>query len=508
MRLLSLSIEDEYKSLSSFKYNFKSMDYDYDSMEPICFVGLNGSGKSNIIEGLSEIFCYLELYSLDYGAIWAKKAPFTFELIYSLKLKNKDIEVHLSATKGKKPKLQVDSKNIDTTDKDEIFQWLPDRIVGYTSGDNETISFPFMRNQGFYAKEILDMANKKNNKPFIRHTRTLFMDYEVNALILISNYLFSSKPKLEIFRKFLRIKDISSFRIKVALEKKGRRKVKITDELIEIINRLQSCALLSDYQEKEKTWIFDFILNEATRKAFKHYFLDAESLFTDLYKLNLLNAIRLTGSERAFYTAQPKKNALLEKPPVVPKEDRAFFIDQLKLNIEHPDREIDYVGISDGEHQFIHIIGTVMLFKESNVLYLFDEPESHFNPNWRSKFINILNRQIVCKQPEFVLSTHSPYVVSSCYSRNVLKFERQDDRIMYKQPPRETYGGTFETLLKELFGLTSSISEFSQEKLAEIIQAEDLDEMELAAAEFAESSEKRILYEVMMRLEEEQNKGK
>lgn len=507
MKLISLSIEGEYKSLSSFKYNFKSLDYDSGSMEPICFVGLNGSGKSNIIEALSEIFCYLELYSLDYGTLWAKKAPFTFELVYSLKLQNKDIEVHMSAIQGKQPILLVESKNINSSDKDDIFEWLPDRIVGYTSGDNETISFPFMRNQGFYAKEIRDMANNENKKLVIRHTRSLFMDYDVNAIILLSNYLFSSKPKLEIFRKYLRIKDVASFRIKVALEKKGRRKVKITDELQRIINRLELCALLSNYQEDEKTWVFDFILNDATRKAFKYNFTTAGTLFTSLYKLNLLNAIRLTGSERAFYTARPKKNALLEKPPVVPKEDRAFYIDQLKLNIEKPTREIDYVGISDGEHQFIHIIGTVMLFKESNVLFLFDEPESHFNPNWRSKFINILNQQIVSKQPEFVLSTHSPYVVSSCHSRNVIKFERQDEKIMCRQPSRETYGGTFERLLKELFGLTSSISEYSKDRLAEIIETGDIDEMELAAAEFAESSEKRRLYEVMMRLEEEQEKG-
>ena len=34
-----------------------------DRIEPICFVGLNGSGKSNVLEAISEAFFYLEAYN-------------------------------------------------------------------------------------------------------------------------------------------------------------------------------------------------------------------------------------------------------------------------------------------------------------------------------------------------------------------------------------------------------------------------------------------------------------
>lgn len=501
MKLLSLNIEGKYKSLTNFNYEFKSMDYKYNPMEPICFVGLNGSGKSNIIEVLSEIFCFVELYCLDYGPKWAKESPLSFELCYTKKNRNKENKVCLISKKGKVPLLNVDGEDIDPTNRAEIFKWLPDRIVGYTSGDNETISFPFMRNQGFYAGELTSIKDTKTDT-LVTHTKSLFMDYDINSLILISNYLFKSSRKLSEFKDFLRIKNVSSFRIKIALEKKGRKKVDTTSELDTIIDKLIKCSLINDYNAKEKTWTLDFVVNDATRKAFKCVFGDVETLFTSLYKLNLLNSLRLTGAERTFYTNKPKKNALIEKPPVVPKEDRAFLVDQLKLHIEKPNKEIDYVGISDGEHQFIHIIGTIMLFEESNTLYLFDEPESHFNPNWRTKFIDILDRCIESKYPELLISTHSPYVVSGCKSHNVVKLMREGEAIIPAEPKINTFGSTFESLLKELFEVKSSISKYSSEELNKVLQENDINSLKKALGDYGESPEKRRLYEAIIRLEE------
>ena len=54
MKLLSLKINQQYKSLDAFEYKFNEAGMEYDHIAPICFVGLNGSGKSNIIEALSE----------------------------------------------------------------------------------------------------------------------------------------------------------------------------------------------------------------------------------------------------------------------------------------------------------------------------------------------------------------------------------------------------------------------------------------------------------------------
>lgn len=507
MRLLSLEIGQPYKSLESFKYKFRedaSGGVGVDGIDPLCFVGLNGSGKSNIIEALSEIFCLLDLVCLDYKETpkWALQSPFTFKLVYSLKVNKKEHKVSVEAVKGKSPYLVVDDAEKLISLPDEMAEWLPNRVLGYSSGHNETISFPYLRNQGFYADEITKSAFDTDGQLLVPHTKTLLMDYESNVLILLANILFLSPAKRKVFQEYLRIKDVSSFRLIVEFSRKRGADVKRTVEIDETITKLKAVALIHEQVSKSRL-VLDFVVGSATRKAFKSHFIDGVDFYTRLYKLSLLNALQLTGAERDFYTKKPKAEALLEKPPTVPKQDKIFAVDQLKLLLSEPHREIDYVGISDGEHQFIHIIGSAMLFEEDNCLFLFDEPESHFNPSWRAKFIDILSDVVGDRAQDFVVSTHSPYVVSACHSRNVVKFERDGEHIKYVRPSRETFGGTFERLLKDLFGLSSSISAHSSNRLAEIIDSGDLGEMELAAAEYAESPEKRRLYEIMMRLDEQ-----
>lgn len=508
MQLISLKIHEPYKSINSFNYTFRQENDVLKEVEPLCFVGLNGSGKSNIIEALSEIFCFLDLYCLQYSNTpkWALKSPMAFDVEYSIASGKKNIVVYISALKNKAPVITTDETG-KSSDPETIASYLPNHILGYSSGHNETISFPYLRNQGFYADEILRSALKTDGELDVRHTKTLLMDYDSNVLILLANFLFSSLKKRQLFTDNLRIKDVSSFRIIIDFAKKPTgAKVETTNEIDETVEKLKSCALM--FQRKsDLTYVFDFVVNQATRKAFKYHFDGAIDFYTRLYKLNLLNALRMTGKERDFYTKQSKLDTLLEKPPTVAKQNKVFCVDQLKLNLSEPRKEINYVGISDGEHQFIHVMGTAMLFAKDNCLFLFDEPESHFNPLWRSSFIKILSDVIGDNKQEFILSTHSPYVVSACYSRNVLMFTRNGDRIEYSQPSRETYGGTFEHLLKELFGLSSSISEYSQQKLMELITSGDIDEMELAAANFAESPEKRVLYEAILRLEQEEGES-
>ncbi len=323
MKLLSLKIDQPYKSLDRFAYDFKETGMAYDHITPICFVGLNGSGKSNIIEALSEIFCFLDLYCLDYIKTpkWALKSPLSFEIDYLLyPATNKERHIRVKAVKDKSLELFERNANdiFEPIPLNEMEKSLPNRIIGYSSGHNETISFPYLRNQGFYADEVLRKAlgrNKNEIKDSIAHTKTLFMDYDSNALILLSNWLFQKQNDLKIFSDYLRIKAVSSFRIVINLDKGN---VKLTKELENTISDLKTCALLYDEDSASKLIVMDYIINSATRQAFQNVFKTAQHFFTAIYKLNLLNAISLTKKERDFYTQQSVKGALLEKPPSVP----------------------------------------------------------------------------------------------------------------------------------------------------------------------------------------------
>ena len=471
MKLLRLKIGQQYRSLKNFTYDLKNKKIEYSDNEPICVVGLNGSGKSNIIEALSEIFCFLDLYHLNYKKTqqWARLSPLSFELEYLLSdSNNKKKHIKIESIKYKTPELyQIDEyDNLLELPLRNLGKYLPNRVIGYSSGQNEIINAPYLRNQGFYSEEVKASLDDIIEISDIQHTKSVFMDYDSSALILLSNWLFLPKTQLKIFNKFLRVDDILSFRVLINLDKG---KIKLTNELKNTVSKLVKCGLISENNEKDQNWKIDFIGNSATRKAFKEIFKTPLLFFTSIYKLNLLNALSLKSSERDFYISKKLKDNLFEKPPFASKEDKVFIIDQLKLKISSPKKEIEYLSISDGEHQFLQIIGTMLLFNETNNLFLLDEPESHFNPKWRSHFVKILNEVSQDKEQEFVISTHSPYVVSGCRSENVIKFVREGENIVYSRPKRETFGNSFEALLRDLFEVDSFISQSTKIKLKEII---------------------------------------
>ena len=81
MKLLSLEIGEQFRSLhTGFQVNFhKLTEKGVESMlefQPFCFAGLNGNGKSNVLEALAAIFYHLEMCV-------AKYRPESFEKHFS-----------------------------------------------------------------------------------------------------------------------------------------------------------------------------------------------------------------------------------------------------------------------------------------------------------------------------------------------------------------------------------------------------------------------------------------
>jgi type I restriction enzyme, S subunit len=511
MKLISLKLDGEYKALLDFGQRFRPEGETRSAVSPVCLVGLNGSGKSNLIEALSEIFCYLELINLPYEGITqrARQKDLDFEIEYELPDKgSRSVRFIRISKHGNQPPIfieRVGDEDIQIVGPRAQLAILPTWIIGYSSGLNETISIPYFKTKAFYSEAVrnraFNISKRKQRTETFTESRTLFMDYDSNAAILIANYIFGSRNQLDLFRERIRIDDIASFDVVIRLKYGGNKPVKLTSELEEYINKLRECA--SDrIEDDDKQSIFRYEVNANTRQKIRNCFDSAKDCFIALYKLSLLNALALKGEDRKFYLRPDVKEGLLERPPTVSKSDKIFDIDRLKLKLTEPSKVIDYAGISDGEHQFIHIFGTIKLFDDSGTLFLLDEPETHFNPRWRREFVELLNGTSSTERQEFVISTHSPYVVSGCRKENVFKFERKGDRAFSHPVDFETYGSSFEYLLTKLFDLDSLISKQAFEEMRNVIKSKDLDKLKAAVNDFGESFEKRFLFEEIARVKQ------
>jgi len=501
-----------YRSLAETDLEFHYNVHTPDEAAPICLVGLNGSGKSNLIEAIADIFCYLELINLPWESIANKyhSNDHKFELKYTLQEEASPKRVKIVKRKKKAAEFFIiseEGKEKIVTDPLERIGLLPRRIVGYSSGLNETLSHPFLRTRTMYSEEVQKAAPPNGiitegiNPVF--NTRSLYMDYENNAEILICNFIFGATKELSFIKDFTRVESVSrfslSFRRKIAGKSGDAAIARLTNELKDYLRRFALCAGKDVDVETQEPQRFDYILDKKTKNAFKKQFESAEKLFMAMYKWSLLNALVLSKEQRNVFLKEDITKGTLERPPVVPPKERLFDVSNVKVTLSQPKIEIDYSGLSDGEHQFVQVFGTILLFNEPGTLFLLDEPESHFNPEWRTKFNSILNKLPNSKAHEYIISTHSPYIVSGSRQENVYKFERSGATVSCKTVDYETYGASFDLLLNKLFSINSLIDKSARDELEKVLKSGGLEKLEAAVGDFAESDEKRRLYEAILR---------
>ena len=127
-------------------------------------------------------------------------------------------------------------------------------------------------------------------------------------------------------------------------------------------------------------------------------------------------------------------------------------------------------------------------------LFLMDEPDTHFNPIWRSKMIEMLNyvtaysfdsngKPEKVRNQEIIITTHSPFVIGDSQTEDVYKFEKQNGIVSFVNPKIETYGASIGLLLQEIFDRKISISDLSNSDLDDLrkeIKKLDTDEAKKA----------------------------
>lgn len=503
MKIQSIELYNRYRGLEPFKHPFPKHKLLKNIIDPICLVGLNGSGKSNFLELLADIFYDIEIYFLhlaenklykeDSPKYFAyanrDKDPIYFEIRYKINIRNrvtqkvetKEVKITRRPPKGKsrkksplefRVKVESSDQNVLFDDyallsPDEARDYLP-LVVGYTSGLNDLLSMPFIDLQDFYAQQVAKEANPKKSTVNIEvrskkidAPNLLLLSYESNAAIVVSNLLLANPTKLRTIRDSIRVEKLNSFRIVIRWNKLySKRKLEVTDELQGYIDNLSDCAAIKNIETNTKegeVHTLDFVINDVTKGLFKDKFETPQKLFEALTKLSLLNTLCIKKDQRNKLRKKREKGQLIKFPQVA-SLDKIFSIEKvdlvLKLNSSNFVRT-EYEKISDGEHQFIHIIGGILLFDEKypprDLLYLLDEPDTHFNPIWRSNFFYQLDKILDNKEIEFILTTHSPFILSDCHGYNVFKFNRQNERVTFGRVQKETYGSTFENILDNVF---------------------------------------------------------
>ncbi|PYF79900.1 putative AbiEii toxin of type IV toxin-antitoxin system [Marinomonas alcarazii] len=537
MKLLSFKLSGQYKGLKD-----QSFDFSHAQGNIIALIGLNGSGKSQLLEVIAESFAFLERFKRD-DFLVKTSLRFGFELVYQLDentnhnigsagmqcggitavvggVSNPKFKVTLDAG-SKEPTMSIFYPNSWSIISSKVLE-LP-YVVGYSSGQNENLQRSFMKNavqyfeiQRLRLKHRKQMSGKlesseraKINQSYLDKyphifstsaadefevgnslslkeaatpiSKSVYLDYDSAGLIVASlaiiphdeiNYLlnevtFKYPTKVVLRYDFLggvteedAIKDVKMFMDIAGVQNVHSIGQKTTDEQYEVYSL--------DYLAGEIVLDLtdDSVLSELRERNYR----DPFTLFQRLYKLQQLGVKNWQYASRLSL----KKDDFIGTVKKPLKTKLPILVSELILS-DGNGRSVCMDDLSDGEAQLIEILATSRIFSSKDTLFLYDEPETHLNPSWRTYFHSHLSKAIAPKedgetQSQVFLSTHSPFMVSSLKKENVLFFNRDDEGVIHMGPvDSQTYGASFEVLIKQHFGLKSLISQTVVEAVKEYL---------------------------------------
>jgi restriction system-associated AAA family ATPase len=548
MKLIRLKItaDEGFRSLQKdFEiYFLRDFDYKYaHDFNPNILAGRNGSGKSNILEALGNIFYHLDCMYNDYlpngflkdeendrgfdntsGVVDAYELEYFIPVPVRLidksfdevpKVVFNDTKAHILIKKehGDKPKISWSnreefSNKTEELSKKEIQRILPKYVLGYSSGENELLSLPFFKTRFLHYDEYADKLRFEEpyGYPPKPEGRLVYLDKEFSQAILLSNLLLhdpeeennSLSPLLE----NVEIEDIDEFRLiickdryleldeeilrdkKITIEELHDDKhhlTELTSNLTRSIDALKNCATCFEYryieneteEEGREYLILDYKVTPATKEAFRFHFSENPLQLFQLFQLMLeLNAyvVSVEDKKRVYESKNIFINHDIYPNPL--EDDRVLRFKNLWIKKKGLEKSLFTKQLSDGEHQFLHSLGLCLLFKNENALFLLDEPETHFNPDWKAKFISNLRycfSQSSNVMREMLITTHSPYLVSDSESKYVHIFEKdQETKVVSNRfPDFQTLGSSVNKITIKVYNKPDTIGAYANSKIDE-----------------------------------------
>ena len=558
MLLHRIKLVGTYKGLSGssedpFEYDFTSAREGFEGITPICLVGLNGSGKSNLIELIADIFSYAERYFNPAFRCY-KNLDYDFELIYFIKKEGKDNLVQLFC-KSSEVRMSVNDPILENFDYQAVqhndespLEYLPSSVVAYSSGQNQGLSsvfakgqmafFDAIREQGlfFRRREILyeqlqgrseqiDSSVRENLLELYRKTissfpnlfraqkvrqdnvdeefdldvplypippslpKGIYFNQQISLLIFISLCVGKRKKFSLFLKEEIGINQLVSFDINFQLNA-YRQFDFVNDE----VNRFYELASSTEKFDKEtNTGTLRYRLDDVFYERLESLFIDESTFYEKLLFLNLLSAKKWSFDEKkSLRTSRYERNV-----PNVAGGHPPLRVLNVQLELDEPNVTTTYDRLSDGEHQLIQLMCASNVDPKGNSLLILDEPESHFNPEWRSELLSIVEKYSDSELSELIVSTHSPFVVSACPADRMLHFQKSGGNVKIERMSTETYGAAFDTLLKTVFNFGALISKKPLEEIRLLLKddprnVDERDNLLERLERFGESFELRI----------------
>jgi len=249
----------------------------------------------------------------------------------------------------------------------------------------------------------------------------------------------------------------------------------IIDKLKKIIFRGEATF------EPIQVWIdvvnYDKDIFELKDIAFTEKIIEGrQRLYIDISDIsNTMSSFSILNSLLKIFNAEIDNENIIKTPNTI--INTGFLYKKITSEDNKKDLYIDET-LSDGELGFIRRFALIMLMrelkgKENRSLLLLDEPETHFNENWKRHFIYLVEEALKDTYHDVFIATHSAMLITDVKRDELYHFELVNDKIKTYPVCLNTYATNIVDIGKALFDLEADIGERSKKELENLINGVD-----------------------------------
>ena len=538
---------DGYKGLKRLKLQFKEQT----GVVPVDFlIGCNGSGKSSVLEAVGLIFTRIMQNELP---------GFIFELKYRMPdgtgIYVKPQKKGFCDASGRRRKLYVElEKNVKTQQLYSIpDEYLPDRIISYCSGANSSMEDILIRSpraslasdlydlslamdvengegpvsgkeehpgessvaRGEAAEEILSFYERLDVNP-----RVLFLDAVTSKFILPA--LFAVMP-FDMQDDYISEKALRYATLRKKLLK--RLNIRLIPAAFSL--RIDDTRLEEAADRPQMSILRRLLSQDVKGKALSNCVIhrtstdrleEDGSLAGEMAAVFLFESWEAEG-EKVFY--HPMLQRYFDGNPFALISTlltawREGVIREIHFSYRNGDERglYEMEDLSDGELMWLARIGLILMAQNhcgENTLFLYDEPDVHFNDDWSRDFVRFV--YAMCSMDgtsgnEFLVATHSDLILTDAMRSQIHLFENPTgSRTEVKELQISTFAAGRDSISKQVFK-ASSIGGFASDTIKELMAETDPEQLAQAISKIGPGYQRFRLQEQLYALLEKNDRIK
>lgn len=434
--------------IDGFK-NLRNVEIDFDRQcLTTVVIGQNGTGKSNLVEAITDVFRYVDL---NRGV-----PAFEYQIDYR-------IEDHSVSLRGKKRKREIilDGKRLSRdrfeSIQDQIF---PDLVFGYYSGGSRRLEKLFDSHQRRYYDAIKKDTDEDAYRQSLKNRRLFYCRPIHGAFALLTFFAFRDESVMQLLEEHLGVVGFDSAlaHFREPWYAKGSQKAKL-EQAADIwgalgpaghcARRLRDHAFhpfalqgnaIDDYRDKQQTesQIGAFLKGLDALKAFAGAYENDQELFYALEATDISDIVR----------------------------DILIWV----TRINDDSGDVSFADLSDGERQLLMVLGLIRIARGRRALFLLDEPDTHLNPHWQHAYLDLLQKWTGVAADtsacQIVLTSHNPLTIAGLRKQEVrVMYSDEEGKVGVAPPYVDPRGMGFTTTLTEIFGLRTSVDPETQRTL-------------------------------------------